>query len=113
MVRDWFFFPSSINDMNICLILKCVKPNNMKDLRPISLCNVVYEMVSKILANRLKECLSKSISDEQSAFVERHPILDNVMLVVETTHVLKRKTKGFKGELALKIDISKAYDKVD
>ncbi|PNX92542.1 ribonuclease H [Trifolium pratense] len=50
---------------------------------------------------------------EQSAFVEGRSILDNALIVIEVIHALKRKTKGRRGELALKIDISKAYDKVD
>ncbi|GAU31360.1 hypothetical protein TSUD_19050 [Trifolium subterraneum] len=50
---------------------------------------------------------------EQSAFVEDRSILDNALIAIEVIHALKRKTKGRRGELALKIDISKAYDKVD
>jgi hypothetical protein len=85
----------------------------MKDLRPISLCNVLYKIVSKVLANRLKSCLDKLVSQEQSAFVEGRSILDNALIAIEVIHAMKRKTKGHRGELALKIDISKAYDKVD
>jgi hypothetical protein len=39
--------------------------------------------------------------------------LDNALIAIEVLHALKRKTRGRKGDLALKIDISKAYDKVD
>jgi hypothetical protein len=85
----------------------------MKDLRLISLCNVLYKMVSKLLANRLKGCLEKCVSEEQSAFIEGRSILDNALSAIEVIHALKRKTRGRKGELTLKIDISKAYDKVD
>jgi hypothetical protein len=85
----------------------------MKDLRPISLCNVLYKMVSKLLANRLKGCLEKCVSEEQSTFIEGRSILDNALSAIEVIHALKRKTRGRKGELTLKIDISKAYDKVD
>ncbi|GAU37194.1 hypothetical protein TSUD_30590 [Trifolium subterraneum] len=70
-------------------------------------------MISKVLANRLKFCLDKCVSQEQSAFVEGRSILDNALIATEVIHALKRKTKGRRGELALKIDISKAYDKVD
>jgi ribonuclease HI len=110
---DRGYFPSSLNETNICLIPKCDNPASMKDLRPISLCNVLYKMVSKLLANRLKGCLDKCVSEEQSAFVEGRSILDNALIAIEIIHALKRKTRGSKGDLALKIDISKAYDKVD
>jgi hypothetical protein len=63
--QEWLdrgFFPSSLNETNICLIPKCENPTFMKDLRPISLCNVLYKMVSKLLANRLKCCLEKCVS---------------------------------------------------
>ncbi|GAU26994.1 hypothetical protein TSUD_290460 [Trifolium subterraneum] len=107
------YFPTSLNETNICLIPKCDNPTSMKDLRPISLCNVLYKMISKVLANRLKFCLDKSVSQEQSTFVEGRSILDNALIATEVIHALKRKTKGRRCELALKIDISKAYDKVD
>ncbi|GAU47702.1 hypothetical protein TSUD_190310 [Trifolium subterraneum] len=107
------YFPTGLNDTNICLIPKCDNPTSMKDLRPISLCNVLYKMISKVLANRLKCCLDKCVSQEQSTFVEGRSILDNALLSTEVIHALKRKTKGRRGELALNIDISKAYDKVD
>jgi hypothetical protein len=114
--KEWLdrgYFPSSLNETNICLIPKCENHVTMKDLRPISLCNVLYKMVSKLFANRLKGCLEKCVSEEQSAFVEGRSILDNALIAIEVIHALKRKTRGRKGELALKIDISKAYDKVD
>ncbi|GAU33843.1 hypothetical protein TSUD_393510 [Trifolium subterraneum] len=105
--------PDSVNETNICLIPKCDNPTSMKDLRPISLCNVLYKMISKVLANRLKCCLDKCVSQEQSAFVEGRLIIDNALIAIEVIHSLKRKTQGRRGGLALKIDISKAYDKVD
>ncbi|XP_045831521.1 uncharacterized protein LOC123922905 [Trifolium pratense] len=68
-------------------------------------------MISKVLANRLKICLDKCVSQEQSAFVEGRSILDNALIAIEVIHALKRKTTGRRGELALNIDINKAYDK--
>ncbi|MCH84971.1 RNA-directed DNA polymerase (Reverse transcriptase), partial [Trifolium medium] len=88
-------------------------PGSMRDYRLISLCNVLYKMVSKLLANRLKRVLDKCISEEQSAFMEGRYITDNALIAIEIIHALKRKTRGVKGELVLKIDISKAYDKVE
>ncbi|GAU45877.1 hypothetical protein TSUD_401030, partial [Trifolium subterraneum] len=115
-VKGWLdrgYFPSSMNETNICLIPKCERPNTMKDYRPISLCNVLYKMVSKVLANRLKQCLEKCVSEEQSAFIEGRSITDNALVAIEIIHYMKRKTRGYNGELALKIDISKAYDRVE
>ncbi|GAU41436.1 hypothetical protein TSUD_98320 [Trifolium subterraneum] len=62
---------------------------------------------------KLKCCLDKCVSQEQSTFVEGRSILDNALIATEVIHALKRKTQGRRGELALKIYISKAYDKVD
>lgn len=98
---------------NICLIPKCGQPSNMKDYRPISLCNLIYIMVSKVLANRMKCVLEKCVLEEQVTFVEVRSILNNAMIANEIIHTRKRRTKGNKYFLALKIDISKAYDRVD
>jgi hypothetical protein len=115
-VKEWLgrgYFPSSLNETNICLILKCDNPSSIKDFRTISLCNILYKVISKLLANRLKLVLDKYISEEQSAFVEGRSIIHNALIAIEIIHCLKRRTKGAKGELALKIDFSKAYDKVE
>lgn len=106
-------FPLSLNDTNIVLIPKIDNPTSMRDMRPISLCNVLYKILAKVLTNRLKKVLSKCISEERSAFVEGRSILDNVLTAFEIIHHMKYKTKGAKGEVALKIDINKAYDRVD
>ena len=57
-------FPSSVNNTNICLILKCEKPRTMKDYRLIELCNVNYKILAKVLANRMKKLLPRNISHE-------------------------------------------------
>lgn len=110
---DRGYFPPSINDTNIALILKVDSLDSLKYWRPVSLCNVIYKLVSKVLANRLKVILHKCISLVQSAFVPGRSILDNAMIATEIIHFLKSKRRGKKGEVALKIDMSKAYDKVD
>ncbi|GAU14523.1 hypothetical protein TSUD_250650 [Trifolium subterraneum] len=73
----------------------------------------IYVATKEWLERGLKGCLDRYVSEEQSAFVEGRSILDNALIAIEIIHALKRRTKGTKGELALKIDISKAYDKVD
>lgn len=95
------------------MVPKCDLPMSMRDLRPISLCNVVYKILAKILVNRLQRVLPKCISKEHSGFISGRTILDNVMVATEIIHYLKCKTGGRKGEAALKIDINKAYDRVE
>jgi hypothetical protein len=54
--------PEGWNDTSVVLIPKVKNPESMNDLRPISLCNVVYKLVSKVLANRLKQILPEIIA---------------------------------------------------
>lgn len=61
----------------------------MSDLRPISLCNVVYKIIAKILANRLKSVLHNIIDPSQSAFVQGQNIVDNFLISFEFIHYLK------------------------
>jgi hypothetical protein len=98
--KDWLdrgYFPSSLNETNVWLIPKCEHPSSIKDMRPISLCNVLYKMVSKLLANRLKQVLENCVSEEQSAFIEGRSIFDNALIAIEVIHAFKRKTRGLRG----------------
>lgn len=104
---------SHLTDTNIVLIPKKKCPVQMTDLRPISLCNVAYKVISKVLANRLKRVINGIISETQSAFIPGRLITDNIMLSYEVMHFMKRKTKGKKGWMALNLDMSKAYDRVE
>ena len=102
-------FPLGLNNTLIVLIPKCDNPSSMKELRSISLCNVLYKLVVKVLANRMKDVLCRLISPSKAAFVPGRSIL----LASEVLHCLKRRTRGRFGDVALKLDISKAYDRVD
>lgn len=106
-------FPNHINDTNIVLIPKIDNPTAMKDYRPISLCNVIYKLVSKVHANRLKTILPNYIAKEQYAFIAGRSIMDNVFIASEIIHHMKNKRQGNRGEMALKVDISKAYDRLE
>lgn len=102
-----------VNCTNVTLISKVKTLENMQQLRPISLCNVIYKLGSKVLANRLKGLLHDIISPNQSAFVLGRQISDNSLLAFEISHFLKRCYGGGQGYGALKLDMSKAYDKVE
>ncbi|KAL0405567.1 UNVERIFIED_CONTAM: hypothetical protein Slati_3870600 [Sesamum latifolium] len=102
-----------INYTHIVLIPKCPNPSNMSHFRLISLCNVIYKLASNVIANRVKPFLGALISDSQSTFVPGRLIMDNMLLAYELNHFLKHKTWGRKGHSSIKLDISKAYDRVE
>ncbi|WOL11109.1 hypothetical protein Cni_G19870 [Canna indica] len=103
----------SFNDTIIALIPKRKIVSDMLHPRPINLCNVVYKICSKIIVHRLQPLMDKLISLNQSAFVQGRLILENILLAHEMVHHLKTRQHNSKVEMALKIDMSSAYDRVE
>lgn len=85
----------------------------MTEFRPISLCNVIYNIGAKMIANRLKPCLDLLISPSQSKFVPKRLISDNVLVAFELNHYINTKPSKKDDFMTLKLDISKAYDRVE
>ena len=73
----------------------------------------MYKLISKSIANRLKKILPKLISKFQNAFMSDCLITDNILVAFETLHHLKNKRQGKTGFMALNLDMSKAYDRVE
>ena len=102
---------------NICTIYNDFKiknnPQYVTEYRLISLSNVVSQIVTKVLANRLKTILPQVILDSQSAFVPERLITDNTIVAFEMLHKMRNRRRGKVGHMAVKLDISKAYDRVE
>jgi hypothetical protein len=98
----------ALNATFLTLIPKEERVTNPKQFRPIALCNVIYKIITKVVANRLKPILTHIISKEQAGYVEGRQIMDNVILAHEVIHSLKStKTPG----MLIKLDLSKDFDK--
>jgi hypothetical protein len=105
--------PEGWNDTTVVLIPKVDNLESITQYRPISLCNVIYKIISKMLAQRLKHILPKVISPMHRVFVLERLITDNVLVAYESIHTIKNKRSGTSGACAVKLDMHKAYDRVE
>jgi hypothetical protein len=100
----------ALNATFLTLIPKEERVTNPKQFRPIALCNVIYKIITKVIANRLKPILPFVISKEQAGYVEGRQIMDSVILAHEIIHSLKStRTPG----MLIKLDLSKAFDRAN
>lgn len=104
--------PHPINHKYIILIPKKKIPEFVVEYRPISLCNLLSKIFSKVLANRLKKLLPVVITEHQLAFAKNRLITDNNLIAFETLHCMKNYNSGLSGFMGLKLDMSKTYDRV-
>lgn len=85
----------------------------MTEFRPISLCNVGYKIISKILSTRLKRIIPRIISETQFAFFAERLITDNILITQEIFHALRTNSSCKEKFVAINTDMSKAYDRVE
>ena len=104
--------PDYLNKTLIVLIPKIQGPESIGNYRPISLCNSVYKIISKVIVNRLRPHLENIVSPFQTAFISGRRGTDNVIIMQELIHTIGR-AKGRKGYMAIKIDLEKAYDRIE
>ncbi|XP_056852981.1 uncharacterized protein LOC130502240 [Raphanus sativus] len=101
------------NETHVRLIPKVTAARRVAEYRPISLCNTHYKIIAKILTRRLKPLLPQLISRSQSAFVAGRAIGDNVLITHETLHFLRTSEVKKYCSMAVKTDMSKAYDRIE
>lgn len=112
-----FFISGSLyqrqNETHLCLIPKIKGPKRVSDYRPIALCNTHYKIIAKILTKRLQPLLPSLISPHQSAFVPGRAIADNVLITHEILHHLRKSQAKKRFSMAVKTEMSKAYDRIE
>lgn len=102
-----------INFTNIVFIPKIPHPTNLFNFLRISLYNVLYKLIAKMIVNRFKKVLNTCLDESQSAFVPNRLIFDNMLFAYETLHTFHQKRVRKKGFMVLKLYLSKAYDRVE
>ena len=113
LVEDSRNTSNILKALNVTFLALIPKENGTEDTRKLSsitLCNAIYKIISKVIANRFRPMLPILISPKQTRFVEGRQILDGIILVHETIHSLKI---GEIPGMLLKLDLSKAYDKLN
>ena len=102
--------PPSLNSIFLTLIPKKEKPSSFVDFRFISLCNLLYKLISKVIVVRLKPFLDSHISIEQFGFLKNRQIVEPIGIVQEALHSVKTKNSC---AFILKLDLVKAFDRVN
>lgn len=105
--------PLELNETLVSLVPKIPMPESINHLRPISCCNFIYKVISKLMVLRLKGFLGSLVSQNQSAFVGGRLIQDNLVVAQEMFHSLKNRNKGGNMNVAIKLDMNKAYDRLE
>lgn len=114
-VQQVFEHPSKLGDINqtlLTLIPKVPEPTRLSDFCPIALCNVVYKVITKVIANRIKRFIPYIISQNQASFIVGQNTTDNTIILQEVVHSMNLMA-GKKRYMVVKLDLAKAYDKME
>lgn len=104
--------PDRTADTLIALVPKVEKPSKVSQFRSIRLCNMIYKVAAKTIANRTMLLLPALISTLQSSIIQGRQGIDNVVEVREALHSINLR-KGKKGSMVIKLDLDKAYDRME
>ncbi|VFQ76028.1 unnamed protein product [Cuscuta campestris] len=102
--------PKAASSSNICMLPKTDNAMRLNDFRPVCLSTLASKIASKCIVNRLGKLLHLIISEEQGAYVPGREIMDQILITKELVHHINRKAHG--GNLIVKLDIAKAFDKL-
>lgn len=114
LIRQIYENPDHVADLNetlVVLIPKVLNPESLKRFIPISVCNVVYKIITMVITTRLKRFMAHLVAPNQCSFVPGRQSTDNIVITQEVFHTMRYK-KGKKGFLAIKVDLTKAYDRI-
>ncbi|XP_052290912.1 uncharacterized protein LOC112498105 [Citrus sinensis] len=100
-----------LNSTLLALIPKTENPSSLKMYRPISLCNVAYKTITKMIANQLHSILPHLVGPHQTSFILGRHITENIVIAQEVMHSMRKKT-GATGFMVIKVDLEKAYDRL-
>lgn len=105
------WFPDELNQVMISLIPKVKHPESASQFRPIALANVVSKIITKVVANRLKQFIPKVVDQSQCAFTPGRQSSENIIIAQEIIHTMNHK-RGKTRMMVVKVDLEKAYDRV-
>lgn len=92
LVKESFRCPTKVEEINetlIMLIPKVNNPSHLKQFKPISLCNVVYKIITKVIAQQLRVYMSQLIAPNQCSFILGHHLSDNIIIAQEIFHSMR------------------------
>jgi len=101
---------NNLNSTFLVLIPKSDHPSSYNDFRPISLCNLVYKIIAKVISTWIKPVMERNLSPEQLGFLKGRRIHDAIGVTHKSIHNIFHKKKK---AMIMKIDLKKAFDSVD